>query len=288
VPTSGTTITPTFTTNAGGNIHVIAAEFLALPTDTTPPMLVSIVDDKSGGPVIVNTLVTYTVAFNEDMDATSVSAADFGNTGTAAVTIGTVTETTPGVFAVPVTPTSAGSLQLKILAAAGLKDVAGNALNTTSPIADDTMITVNANFASWAGGPFQGTLTNTHPAIDFDNGGLPTGIEWVVGGDPTQDGDDAGLAPTLDTTTHPNGKVLFTYRRSDAANQDPNTAITVEYGGDLTNWTAAAHQGTGAGDITISETPDGPGFAIVTVALPGSLAVSGKLFVRLKVVVVPP
>ena len=41
--------------------------------DATPPTLASsdIVDDKGGGPVIVNTLVTYTVTFSEDMDDTT-------------------------------------------------------------------------------------------------------------------------------------------------------------------------------------------------------------------------
>lgn len=126
------------------------------------------------------------------------------------------------------------------------------------------------------------------PALDFDHGGLPTGIEWVVGGDPTTGGDDAALAPTIDKTPDPDGKFLFTYRRRDAANQDPNTTIAVEYGSDLTGWATAVHQGTGADQITTTEAPDGPGFSEVTVALPGGLAVSGKLLVRLKVAVATP
>jgi hypothetical protein len=128
----------------------------------------------------------------------------------------------------------------------------------------------------------------TDPAADSDGGSLPTGIEWVVGGNPTVGGDDAGLAPAIDSATGSNGKLRFTYRRSDAAKLDPNTAIAVEYGGGLNGWTTAAHQGTGASDITISEVPDGPGFTKVTVALPAILAASGKLFARLKVVVAQP
>ena len=128
----------------------------------------------------------------------------------------------------------------------------------------------------------------TDPTADFDGGGLPTGIEWVVGGDPTKGGDDAGLAPICDTTTDPNGKFLFTYRRSAAASADANTTITVEYGSNLTGWTNAAHQGTGASDITISEAPDAPGFTKVTVALPPGLTATGRLFARLKVSVVTP
>ena len=87
-------------TYLGGRVGFLETAFTraVTPGDTTPPTLTSsaIVDDKSGGPVTVNTLVTYTVTFSEDMDASTVTAADFGNAGTAAVTIGTVTETTPG------------------------------------------------------------------------------------------------------------------------------------------------------------------------------------------------
>ncbi len=119
---------------------------LSAVSDTTPPTLASsnIVDDKDGATIATNTLVTYTVTFSEDMDAGTVSASDFGNAGTAAVTIGTVTETTPtsGVFTMPVTPTGTGTLQLKVNAGAGLNDAMGNALATTSAILDDTTITV--------------------------------------------------------------------------------------------------------------------------------------------------
>jgi hypothetical protein len=103
-----------------------------------------IVDNKSGGTVTTPALVTYTVTFSKDMDASTVDAASFGNAGTAAVTIGTVTETTPtsGVFTVPVTATGAGTLQLKVNVGAVLNDAMGNALATTSAILDDTTITV--------------------------------------------------------------------------------------------------------------------------------------------------
>jgi hypothetical protein len=136
-------------------------------------------------------------------------------------------------------------------------------------------------YAVWSAQYPSADLTN--PSADTDKGGLPVGIEWVVGGNPMLGSDDAALAPTIATTTGPNGKFIFTYRRSDAAKLDPNTTIAVEYGSALTGWTAAIHQGTGASNITISEVPDGPGFAKVTVALPNSLAASGKLFLRLKV-----
>jgi hypothetical protein len=40
--------------------------------------------------------------------------------------------------------------------------------------------------------------------------------------------------------------------------------------------------------ITITEAPGVPGFANVNVAIPRSLAVSGKLFIRLKAAVILP
>ena len=113
--------------------------------DDTAPALASIVDDKTGGVVAPGTLVTYTVAFNKDMDASTVSAADFGNAGTASVTIGAVTQTahTPGIFNVQATPTSLGTLILKVNADADLKDLAGDAVVTTSAIPDDTTLAVH-------------------------------------------------------------------------------------------------------------------------------------------------
>jgi hypothetical protein len=133
----------------------------------------------------------------------------------------------------------------------------------------------------------QHPTADPEPALDFDRGGLPTGIEWVVGGNPADGSDDAGLTPSIDTSTDADGKFLFTYRRRDAAHLDSKTSIAVEYGSELNDWTTAIHQGAGAEQITITEAPGDPGFSEVTVALPGSLAVSGKLFARLKVMITP-
>lgn len=116
----------------------------ALAPDETPPTLApsDIVDDRTGGPVTQGTLVTYTVTFSEDMNAATVDASDFGNAGDAIFTIGTVTEISPGVFSVPVTPTGTGSLRLQVNQDAVLSDVVGNHLVTTAAILDDTTITV--------------------------------------------------------------------------------------------------------------------------------------------------
>jgi hypothetical protein len=115
--------------------------------DETPPTLdggSDIADNRAGGPVTANSLVTYAVTFSEDMDDTTVDASDFGNAGTAPVEFGAVVETAPGVFSVPLTPTSTGTLQLQVNQSAVLSDPAGNDLGTSSAILDDTSITVES------------------------------------------------------------------------------------------------------------------------------------------------
>jgi hypothetical protein len=123
----------------------------------------------------------------------------------------------------------------------------------------------------------------TDPAADFDGGGLPTGIEWVLGGNPTQSGDDAGIAPAIDTNDPDN--FLFTYRRRDAAHTDANTTIAVEYGSDLGVW-ATAKSGFDGVSIDDTAVPQA-GFRTVVVALPKALASGGKLYARLKVTIIP-
>ena len=152
----------------------------------------------------------------------------------------------------------------------------------------ESNVTPSTGFATWA--TTYPTLTNTTASLDFDNGGLETGIEWVLGGNPTSGADDSGLAPTIDRTTDPNGKLLFIFRRTTAAGVDANTAINVEYGSNLNGWTTSVHQGTGANQITISAETNGFGAGIdkVTVALPPSLADGGKIFARLKVGILTP
>lgn len=76
------------------------------------------------------------------MDSGTVDATDFGNAGSATISIVSITESSPGVFQVAVMPTSPGTLQLQILPLAILKDPADNALNTEAAILDETILTV--------------------------------------------------------------------------------------------------------------------------------------------------
>ncbi|HMP13863.1 MAG TPA: hypothetical protein PKD70_08280 [Saprospiraceae bacterium] len=104
------------------------------------PMVVSIDDGDADNIVSVGTLLTYTITFNKDIDATTVTAADFDNAGTATISIGTIMETAPGVFTVQVTPTTAGTLILRIPIGAVIADLNGN--NLVVPVLDETTLTV--------------------------------------------------------------------------------------------------------------------------------------------------
>jgi hypothetical protein len=163
----------------------------------------------------------------------------------------------------------------------------GNTIGTHTIAAEfpGALVGGGSPYDTWAGGPFSGTLTDPAPSLDFDFGGLKTGLEWVLGGDPTDGSDDAGIAPTFDNTTNPDF-FIFTYRRDDDAAADANTTIKVEYGSDLAGWTEAV---AGA-DIIITPDDDGAaaGIDLVEVKIRRTLAVGGKLFARLNVVVTTP
>ena len=111
--------------------------------DALDPTLVSIEDDLSGGMAIKGSVVNYTVTFSEGMDASTVVGSVFENaTGSANITVGTITSTSNVTFFVPVTPTSSGNLQLQIKTASGIKDEAANSFDTGPGRTDDTVLPV--------------------------------------------------------------------------------------------------------------------------------------------------
>jgi len=166
-------------------------------------------------------------------------------------------------------------------------DISGVSVTQNGGNIEMTGLLVDAGGAdpydAWAGGMWSGTLGDDDPEFDFDGGGLETGIEWVVGGDPTLGSDDAGNTPTVDNSDPDD--FIFTFKRRDAAEADGNTAIVVEYGSDLgvSGWTDAEH---GTAGVSIDDTTDlGGGFHEVSVSIPRTLAIGDKLFARLKVTV---
>jgi fibronectin-binding autotransporter adhesin len=116
---------------------------------------------------------------------------------------------------------------------------------------------------------------------DSDGDGIPNGIEFVIGGDPSGPSSDSNaLLPVIamDPTY-----LNFVYRRRDEAiSSNP----VVEYGSDLTGWTVAVNGQPGGTPVIIQETNDqhGVGTDSVTVRIPRALAAPGTtLFARLKV-----
>ena len=113
-------------------------------------------------------------------------------------------------------------------------------------------------------------------------GSLPTGIEWVVGGDPTNGGGDAALAPTIQASAE-TGFHTVTYRLSNQAAADSGTDAFIEYPTGLGTWTKAVHNGD---TVRVTSTP-GLAFATVEVKLKDTLAPNGRLFAHLKATIGP-
>ncbi|BCX47931.1 PKD domain-containing protein [Haloferula helveola] len=161
----------------------------------------------------------------------------------------------------------------------------GNNLNSVYALSEPlTIISTAAGspYDTWTGG-FPG-LSDPSPEGDDDGGGLQTGIEWVVGGDPSDGSDDAGLAPTFDNTSDPDF-FIFTYLESDDAEADGFTSIAVQYGNDLVGWTDAVHDGT---DIIITETELGAVDSVEVKLRRSAFEMDGRLFARLQVLIAVP
>lgn len=72
------------------------------------------------------------------------------------------------------------------------------------------------------------TGPNRAPDADFDNDGVPNGIEFVLGSDPT-----SAASTGLFTSTVADGNLVLTFKRSDASKAFP---VRVEHGTSLATW----------------------------------------------------
>lgn len=113
--------------------------------------------------------------------------------------------------------------------------------------------------------------------VDSDADGIPNGIEFVIGGDPSGPGSNSNsLLPTATATAT---NLVFVFRRTDdSAAYDP----FVEYGSTLAGWTAAE---AGVNGVTILEENNAFGANIdrVTVTIPRTLDDGSKMFARLRI-----
>jgi hypothetical protein len=154
------------------SVAILDDETIPVVAETIPPTLLSIADNRAGGPVNTNTLIMYTVTFDEEMNAATVTAADFTNALDAPITIDSVTQDPAGVFTVVVNPLGEGNVQLTIPAGAVLTDPSGNALDTGTAISDDTTISVTIFRPLF----FEDFETPTSPT-DYEQGTRPGA--WV-------------------------------------------------------------------------------------------------------------
>jgi fibronectin-binding autotransporter adhesin len=129
-------------------------------------------------------------------------------------------------------------------------------------------------YATWSSG--------ADADADANGDGVFNAVAWALDAADV-DENAIGKLPTLDNTSDPD-YVIFTFNRSDDANADPKTAISVQYSDDLSDWPTAVHDGT---DVIITETPGSPTDQVVVKLKRSTLAPGGGLFVRLKVAITP-
>ncbi len=168
--------------------------------DNTPPTVLSIDSPPAASPIHGLPTIPYTVTFDKFlMDDATLSAADFTNAGTASITVGTPTRistgTAPASYRVEVTPTTPGTLQLRLDGTVG--DVIGN--NVVTPVEDDTVHTfassVPARKIITIDESVTSNLTGATHNLPFDASGSDKLVVIVTGenGTPGQIGDCTGV-----------------------------------------------------------------------------------------------
>ena len=140
-------------------------------------------------------------------------------------------------------------------------------------------------FGSASGGPTSdyATWSGSAPADGDANGdGVSNAVAYALGAADANE-NALGLLPTFNNNDPDN--FVFAFNRSDAAEADTTTTITVEYGSNLSGWTTAVH---GVGGVSIDDSGASvDGLTPVIVSIPKSLAAGDKLFARLNVEVNP-
>jgi hypothetical protein len=144
-----------------------------------------------------------------------------------------------------------------------------------------------ANLANWLEGF---GLAGATPTEDSDGDSISNAVEYVIGGNPANQ-QDAALLPSVSLATvnldgQPGSEdyLVFSYRRTKLADEDPTVTITVEWSASLAGSWSAADGSHGE----VVQSADHGDHDLVQVFIPRSLAPNGKLFARLGVLVATP
>jgi uncharacterized delta-60 repeat protein len=136
------------------------------------------------------------------------------------------------------------------------------------------------SFAAWAAGF---GLAGTAAADDPDRDGLPSAVEYVLGGNPASPAASGSGRPT---GALENGNMTFSFQRADSA-ETPDVVLTVESGTDLTAWpdvfTIGPDTAASSSGVTITEN----GLAADTIAVAIPIGTDRARFARIKVMIAP-
>ncbi len=126
------------------------------------------------------------------------------------------------------------------------------------------------------------TVSNNGPTQDPDFDGVPNVLEFVLGGNPLAS--STQVLPKLAVTPT---TFVYTFKRSDAS--EAEVALHFEWGTTLATWpntsvVSAANSGPDAKGVTIGVVENGAAPDDITVTVPRTNAVNGKIFGRLRAV----
>ncbi len=146
------------------------------------------------------------------------------------------------------------------------------AQDQTTQVYNVAVVFASSTYSDWANNPTQGLAASERGAlVDPDGDGISNLLEFALGGAPNMSSQT--ILPKLTKTA---GNWMFEYERSVLA-RSPATIQEVEYGNDLTGWTAVVIPPTSAGSVAITQ---GAATDHVAMTIPAG---GNKLFVRLKV-----
>lgn len=145
-------------------------------------------------------------------------------------------------------------------------------LNVTTGPAIDPLV-------SWASG-FGLTGPDAAPGFDYDNDGLANLLEWVLGGNPTVSDSATNGVDLVKDATYLN----LVFDRADAT--ESTVTLTARWGTNLSTWNdvpvGATSSGPDANGVIVNVVENGSSPDTVTVSIPLTNAVGGRLFGALR------